>query len=143
MVLFLTCWGLGKRPDLWAGGLAVVALVDWALMYEDSSDAMKGFCRVLFGGSPDEVPERYIASSPITYAEHIAAPLLVLQGRHDSRTPARQLEIYEAKMRELGKEIEVIWFDSGHGTTSVEQYIEFQGKMIEFAQNILVREVTG
>ncbi len=93
--------------------------------------------RVLFGGSPQEQPGRYRESSPITYVENVAAPLLVIQGKHDSRTPARQLEQYAAKMRVHGKSIEVVWFDAGHGTIAVEQTIAFQTQMLRFAHRVL------
>lgn len=137
---FLTLLGLGKRPDLWAGGLALVAIADWAKMYEDSSDAMKGYARVMFGGSPTDYPERYRQSSPSTYVENVRAPLLVIQGRHDSRAPSRQFEEYAARMEELGKPLEIVWYDAGHGSGDVEQMIGFQEKMLSFAGEVLTKD---
>jgi dipeptidyl aminopeptidase/acylaminoacyl peptidase len=136
---YLTLLGLGKRPDLWAGGMAGVAVADWAIQYEDSADTLRGYLRALFGGTPEELPERYTASSPITYAANVRVPLLIIQGRNDSRTPARPVEMYEKRMRELGKEIEVVWFDSGHlgSVAQVEQAIEHQELMLRFALRIL------
>lgn len=136
---YLTLLGLGKRPDLWAGGLAGTAVADWAVQYEDSAETLKGVERALFGGTPEEYPERYAASSPITYAADVRAPLLIIQGRHDTRTPARPVEMYEKKMRELGKEIEVVWFDAGHlgSVTRVERSIAHQEVMLRFASRIL------
>lgn len=40
-------------------------------------------------------------------------------------------------MKALGKDIEVYWFDAGHGSDSVEQNIEFQELMLLFAYRIL------
>jgi hypothetical protein len=34
--------GLSKWPDLWAGGMAVMAIADWAMTYEDAADMLKG-----------------------------------------------------------------------------------------------------
>ena len=134
---FLTLLGLGKAPDLWAGGLALVAIADWTMNYQDASDALKGAFRAWFGGSPEEKPAQYVASSPITYAEQVRKPLLVIQGFNDTRTTARQMEQYEAKMKALGKEIEVEWFDAGHGRLPTEQMIGFQQRMLDFASHIL------
>lgn len=136
---YLTLLGLGKRPDLWAGGMAGVAVADWAILYEDSAGTLKGYARALFGGTPEEQPEQYAVSSPITYAPNVRVPLLIIQGRNDSRTPARPVEMYEKCMRELGKEIEVVWFDSGHlgSFAQVEQGIEHQELMLRFASRIL------
>lgn len=136
---YLTLLGLGKRPDLWAGGMAGVAVADWATQYEDSADTLRGYIRALFGGTPEEQPERYTASSPITYAANVRVPVLIIQGRNDSRTPARPVELYEKRMRELGKEIEVVWFDSGHlgSFAQIEQAIKHQELMLRFALRIL------
>ncbi|MCE7988286.1 MAG: hypothetical protein DYG89_44575 [Caldilinea sp. CFX5] len=134
---YLTLWGLGKRPDLWAGGLALVPGADWLAGYEDSSEALKGAVRAWFGGTPEEKREQYIASSATTYVEQVQAPVLIIQGRHDTRVPPREVENYEAKMRALGKPIEVVWYDAGHGSTSTGQTIEFVELMLTLAQRIL------
>ncbi|HZG68517.1 MAG TPA: prolyl oligopeptidase family serine peptidase [Herpetosiphonaceae bacterium] len=139
---FLTLQALGKRPDLWAGGMAGVAIADWRLSVEDAADTLKGIFLVWFGGTPEEKPEVYAASSPITYVEQVAAPLLIIQGRHDTRTPARPIEVYEQRMRELGKPIEVEWFDAGHGSFVTEQRIEHQELMLRFAYRVLGEPVT-
>ena len=78
--------------------------------------------------------ERYAASSPITYAQHVKAPVLIIQGRNDTRTPPRSVEAYEAKMKALGKAIKVHWFDAGHGSLVMDQAIEHHELMLEVRQ---------
>ena len=34
--------------------MAGVAIADWAMNYEDSSDLLRSYQRMLFGGGPDE-----------------------------------------------------------------------------------------
>jgi dipeptidyl aminopeptidase/acylaminoacyl peptidase len=136
---YLTLLPLGKRPDLWAGGMALVAIADWALLYEDGADTLKGYDVALFGGTPDEKREQYAASSPITYAENVAAPLLIIQGRNDTRCPDRQMEVYVEKLRALGKPVEIHWFDAGHGAFEVSKQIEHQELMLRFAYRTLGR----
>ena len=84
---YLTLLSLGKKPELWAGGMAEVAIADWTLMYEDQAETLRGYQRSMFGGTPEEKPEAHRKSSPITYAENIAAPILVLQGENDTPLP--------------------------------------------------------
>jgi len=117
--------------------MAQIAIADWKTMYEDEADSLRGYQRALFGGAPDEVPEATKNASPITYAEQIKAPLLVIQGENDTRCPARQMKVYEAKLRSLSKEIEVHWFNAGHGSRDQEQQIDHQEKMLNFAYRIL------
>ncbi len=109
-------------------------LSDWEMAYEDASDALRGAFRLWHQGTPDDQPERYEASSPLTFAADVQAPVFIIQGRHDTRTPARPVEVYEARMKELGKEIVVHWFDEGHaGAYSTE----FQEMQIQFAVEVL------
>ncbi len=134
---YLTLLALGKRPDLWAGGIGTVAIADYALTWEDSSGLLQGITTALFSGTPQEKPEQYRISSPITYAEAVSAPLLVIQGRHDTRCPPRQMEVYEQKMKSLGKDIEVIWFDAGHGTGATGEAIVHMEQMLAFARRVV------
>lgn len=136
---YLTLQALGKRPDLWAGGMAGVAVADWKLMYEDEAETLRGYQWSMFGGGPADRPEQYAASSPITYAEKVAAPVLIIQGRNDTRCPARQMEVYEEKMKSLGKPIEVHWFETGHMTnvTAGDEGIRNQETKLRFAKRIL------
>ena len=134
---YLTLQALGRRPELWAGGMAEIAIADWKIMYEDEAESLRGYLRALFGGEPDEVPEAIRKSSPITYAENIRAPIQVIQGENDTRTPARQLRLYEEKLKSLGKQIEVHWFNAGHGSHAQEQQIEHQELQLNFAYRVL------
>lgn len=134
---YLTLLALGRRPDLWAGGLALVAIADQTLTWEDSSGFLQGVTTASFGGTPAEKPDLYRRASPLTYAEDVRAPLLVIQGRHDTRCPPRQMEVYESKMKALGKDIEVVWFDAGHGTGAVEEVITWYDRMLQFARRVV------
>ena len=106
-------------------------------MYEDQSESLRGYQRALFGGAPEQVPEATRKSSPITYAEQVRAPILVIQGENDTRTPARQMKAYQEKLLSLGKQIEVHWFNAGHGSNSQEQKIQHQELMLNFAYRVL------
>ncbi|MBI1277672.1 MAG: prolyl oligopeptidase family serine peptidase [Anaerolineaceae bacterium] len=134
---YLTLQSMGTRPELWAGGMAGIAIADWALMYEDQAETLRGYQRALFGGTPAETPEATRSSSPITYADKIRAPILVIQGSNDTRCPARQMRAYEDKMKSLGKDIQIEWFDAGHGSRAQEQSIHHQELMLRFAYNVL------
>jgi dipeptidyl aminopeptidase/acylaminoacyl peptidase len=136
---YLTLMGLGKLPERFAGGMAGVAVADWALMYEDEAETLRQFQTALLGGTPAEIPEQMAKSSPISYCQDVKAPLLVLQGANDTRCPRRQFEAYEEKMREYGKEITVHWFDAGHGARAIDQNIEHVGLMLDFATAALAR----
>ena len=136
---YLTLLALGKRPELWAAGVAHVALANNAMAYEDSSPLLQGIMKASFGGTPEEKPELWERSSPHTYAVQIHAPILVIQGLNDTRCPRRQMEVYEAHLKELGKPIEVLWFDAGHGVGNTEQSIGFTEHILTFLTSALLQ----
>jgi dipeptidyl aminopeptidase/acylaminoacyl peptidase len=133
---YLTLLALGRRPDLWAAGVAYVAIADWRLMHEDGV-GLREYQEALFGGSPEQTPDLHAAASPIMYVERLKAPLLIIQGRNDPRCPSRQLEAYLEEARRLGKDVEVDWFDAGHGHGGIETRIAWQRQAMEFVDRVL------
>jgi dipeptidyl aminopeptidase/acylaminoacyl peptidase len=117
---YLTLQAMGIYPELWAGGMGGVVVADWVTEYYDEPDAMKGYDVALHGGTPEEKPEAYRRASPINYLERLSAPLLIIQGKNDVRDPPRQVELYEAKAKALGKDVKVVWFDTGHAGSGVD-----------------------
>ena len=136
---YLTLMALGKYPELWAGGMAIVAPADFVSEYYEGTDWTKGYLTAMLGGTPEEHAEQYRASSPLTYAERVSAPLLVIQGRNDLRCPPRQMELYAEKMRTLGRTFEIDWFDAGHGGVTIDQLITFQERLLSFAYRVLTQ----
>jgi acetyl esterase/lipase len=140
---YLTLMALGKHPDLWAGGMALFASADLTTEFYEGTDWARGFLTAMMGGTPTEKPRQYVASSPIAYAEHVSAPLLVIQGRNDLRCPPRQMERYAELMQSLAKPFEIEWFDAGHSGTADELWIAFQERMLHFAYQVLAGKASG
>jgi dipeptidyl aminopeptidase/acylaminoacyl peptidase len=132
---FLTLLGLGTQPERWAAGIAEVPVADYLAAYEDEMEGLRAYDRALFGGSPDEVRDVYVRSSPITYAEAVAAPVLVVAGANDPRCPIRQIDNYLARLTELGRPHEVYRFDAGHGSLVIEETI----RQVEVALGFALR----
>jgi dipeptidyl aminopeptidase/acylaminoacyl peptidase len=135
---YLTLLGLGRHPELWAGGMAGVAIADWILMYEDEADTLRAYQRMLFGGSPEEKGEAMRAGSPLTYVDDVRAPVLIIQGRNDTRTPARPVERYVKRLQARDHPVEIEWFDAGHigGAADDELAVRHQRLMLEFANRV-------
>lgn len=134
---FLTLLGLGTQPADWSLGIAVVPVADYVTAYHDETESLRAFDRSVFGGSPEEVPERYRASSPVTHIEQVRAPVLVLAGENDPRCPIRQIDNYLARLEELGKDHEVYRFDAGHGSLVTEERIRHAEAELSFARRRL------
>src|SRR5215475_2104812 len=118
---YLTLLGLALQPESWSVGLADSPVADCIAAYEDAMDDIKALDRALFGGTPDEVRERYLASSPLTYVPFIRSPVLVSAGINDPRCPIRQIENFVSRLGELGLPHELHRRLSGHASTVVEE----------------------
>ncbi|MQA83042.1 MAG: prolyl oligopeptidase family serine peptidase [Streptosporangiales bacterium] len=134
---YVSLLGLGPQPEAWSLGVAAVPVADYLAAYEDEMESLRAFDRALFGGSPQQRPERYRQSSPITYVEQVKAPVLILAGENDPRCPIRQIENYLARLAELGKTYEVYRYDAGHGSLVVEERIRQMQAELTFAQKHL------
>jgi len=76
-------------------------------MLNDGTTAGYREGEAILGGSPWQVPERYLENSPVMYLDRVETPLLIVHGSHDSSGVAPFLgdEIF-ADLRRLGKEVE-------------------------------------
>ncbi|MGP3924626.1 prolyl oligopeptidase family serine peptidase [Streptomyces sp. 8N616] len=134
---YLTLLGLGTQPDAWALGLAAVPVADYVTAYQDEMEALKAMDRTLLGGTPEEVPERFEASSPLTYVDKVRAPVYISAGVNDPRCPIRQVENYVRRLEERGVPHEVYRYDAGHGSLVVEERIKQLRLEIDFAERHL------
>ncbi|MFB6977449.1 S9 family peptidase [Streptomyces scopuliridis] len=130
---YLTLLGLGTQPDAWSVGLAAVPVADYVTAYHDEMEALKAMDRTLLGGTPEEVPERFAASSPLTYVDAVRAPVYISAGVNDPRCPIRQVENYVDRLAARGAVHEVYRYDAGHGSLVVEERIKQVRLELEFA----------
>jgi dienelactone hydrolase len=140
---FLTLLGLGLYPDRWALGLAAVPVADYVAAYEDEMEGLKAFDRSLFGGSPEEVPEKYRDASPLTYVDAVRAPVLILAGENDPRCPIRQIENYVAVLERRGVPHEVYRYDAGHGSLVDDEVIRQVRAELDFTRRHLPGGLPG
>ncbi|GAA0372569.1 prolyl oligopeptidase family serine peptidase [Streptomyces blastmyceticus] len=136
---YLTLLGLGTQPDAWALGLAAVPVADYVTAYHDEMEALKALDRTLLGGTPEEVPERYAASSPLTYVDEVRAPVYISAGMNDPRCPIRQIENYVDRLKDRAHPLEVYRYDAGHGSLVVEERVKQLRLEIAFAERHLGR----
>ncbi|MFE3117584.1 S9 family peptidase [Streptomyces niveus] len=134
---YLTLLGLGTQPDAWAVGLAAVPVADYVTAYHDEMEALKSMDRTLLGGTPEEVPERYEASSPLTYVDEVRAPVYISAGLNDPRCPIQQVENYVNRLAARGATHEVYRYDAGHGSLVVEERIKQVRLELDFAERHL------
>src|SRR5262249_37309050 len=112
---YITLMELGRYPELWVAGMAGVPVGGYVRAYDGEAPARQALDRTLMGGTPQTHREAFVRSSPITYVDDVAAPVLLVIGENDSRCPVGQALAYSDRLKELGKPHEVYLYTTGHG----------------------------
>ncbi|WP_369234330.1 prolyl oligopeptidase family serine peptidase [Streptomyces sp. R21] len=136
---YLTLLGLGTQPDAWTLGIAAVPVADYVTAYHDEMEALKAMDRTLLGGTPEEVPARFEASSPLTYVDAVKTPVYISAGVNDPRCPIRQVENYVSRLAAREAPHEVYRYDAGHGSLVVDERIKQLKLELAFAERHLER----
>ncbi|MFD0340149.1 prolyl oligopeptidase family serine peptidase [Streptomyces sp. NPDC127117] len=108
---FMTNW-LTARTDRFAAGVSMSGVANWTSLYGTSWLGPVSV-PIMLGGTPDEVPAQYAASSPLTYVKGVTAPTLLIHGERDQMTPIGQSEEWFTALRREGRTVEFVRYPSG------------------------------
>jgi dipeptidyl aminopeptidase/acylaminoacyl peptidase len=121
---FMTLMAIGRTPDEFAAAVQWFGIINWRTMYRDQDELLKAYQRSLLG-TPDENPDVYDASSPLTYIKAAKAPLLSLQGENDIRVPRGQAQEVEDILKAKGNTVETVFYKAeGHGFQKRETQLD-------------------
>lgn len=103
--------------DRLRGGIDIVGISNFVTFLTNTAPYRRDLRRVEYGDERDPAMRRFLQRiSPLTRAEAIRKPLLVIQGLNDPRVPASESEQMVARVRANGAEV---WYlaarDDGHG----------------------------
>jgi len=131
---YVALLALGKYPKIWSHCIACAAMTDCIAQYEDEPAYFKAQDREMFGGTPKTARLRYVRSSPITYADRIQKPVLLLHGKNDARCPPRQIRDFVKRLKKLDKAVFVEWLESGHtgGFTNISLRTKLMDTILRF-----------
>jgi len=133
---YLTLMMMTRHPGLYACGVASAGIYNWASqqMLED----VRHYSYWLYGGWSRELPERYLERSPLSYAEHVKAPLLLFHGKADQNVPFAQVEAFLKKAGQTDSHLETCFFENeGHSYRLSENRMLFHNQTINFLNKYL------
>lgn len=130
---YLALLALGAQPELWSLGMAAQPIADYPAAHRATTPALRELDRQLFGGSPEEVPERYRAADPRSYVHRVRSPVLLVASRTDERCPPDQVAGYAADLRRLAVPHELLWVDGGHYSRRTADHRSVLSAMVRFA----------
>ncbi len=129
---YVTLMEVGRNPELWRAGVAIVPVGDYALAYEEEAPTLQALDRGLMGGTPADVPDRYRRSNPLTYVDSVQAPVLFVIGENDSRCPAGQALAYVDALVARGVSHQTYLFSTGHGSFVIDEDVRQHRAILAF-----------
>jgi len=124
---YLTYMALTKTPEVWKAGVAWVGLTDLLAAYEESPPPLRQVYELMMG-DPIQNVALWRDRSPIHFAEHLKAKLLIIHGVNDPRCPISQARAFRDRLLEHGfvegEAFEYVELDRiGHGSSAIEQQL--------------------
>ena len=111
---YLTLMAVTQAPEAFSCAVAGAAIADWTV--QQAQTEVRWYDRWLVGGWLYEREAHARERSPITHAERIKTPLLVMHGEQDKDVPFAQIGPFVERAKKGGAPIEYVTFaNEGHG----------------------------
>lgn len=128
----LACFNAGTQPDRWRAIFAGIPAGDLVAAHWASAPELQAWDDAVYGGTPDQVPERYARSDPMTYVDAVRAPILVIAGEADPRCPIEGVTPWVDALRARNHPVEVELYPEGHHTNSMEGQVRHMQLVLDF-----------
>ncbi len=137
---YLTAWMLG-HSDRFRAGVAERGVYNLVSM-AGTCDFVWRDDRSYFNANATDDTEDYRRNSPLTYAQNIVAPLLLIHSEGDLRCPIEQADQLFAALKRLGRNVTYLRYgaESNHGLTRngpPDLRIDRQNRIIAFFDRYL------
>lgn len=111
---YMASWAVG-HSDRFKAAVIGAPVTDLASFY-GTSDIGVAFSEVQFGGPRNKNLPWYVRHSPITYADNVDTPVLLIHGEDDARVLIEQSEQYFVALKRAGKNVEFVRMpETSHG----------------------------
>ncbi|MBI1805250.1 MAG: S9 family peptidase [Ignavibacteria bacterium] len=132
---FMTLMGL-FLSDKYACGAALRAVSSWENYYKHNPWYTEARL-----GKPEENPDAYKKSSPLTFADSLKKPLLILHGMVDDNVFFQDAVQLINRLQKAGKKFEVMMYpDEAHSFTQPESWYDEYSRIEEFFDRYLMTE---
>jgi len=114
--------------DAYACGAALRAVTNWENYYRHNTWYTEPRL-----GKPDEHPDAYRISSPMTYADSLKKPLLILHGMSDDNVFFQDAVQLIAKLQKANKQFELmIYPDEAHSFSEPTSWLDEYARIEQF-----------
>ena len=134
---YLTMTCLTQHPDLWAGGVAIVPVLNLLTSHKEARQDLQNW-NIENYGDPVENHDLWVERSPFFFLDRIQAPVQFTCGVNDVRCPSSDAIAAYEKLVELGKRSELwLYPDEGHVFLKISNIIDSFTRIINFLSMVL------
>jgi dipeptidyl aminopeptidase/acylaminoacyl peptidase len=121
--------------ELLAAAAPICGITDLVIDYEARPE-FRPLTDEIFGGSPDQVPEKYFNASPINFVQNIVGRLLIIQGMQDATVSPENVRLATVALQKAGIQYETLVFeDEGHGIVKPKNQRILYLELAKFFEN--------
>ena len=134
---------LALHPDVFAAGVDLYGVSDLFALSEETHRFEAHYLDTIVGPLP-ETYDRYVERSPVTLADRITRPLLILQGDKDDVVPLAQSEAIHKKLAARGVPVELkVYEGEGHGWRKLATVLDELDRVDRFLRRHVLHVAQG
>ena len=134
---YMTLTLAARHPELWSAAVDMFGPYDLFSFMQRIPETWKPYFHAAVG-HPDKDHAFLVDRSPATHIDHLACPLLVIQGKNDPRVVEPESADVVAKLRAGGKQVDYLVFENeGHDVLKIENKIKCYNSITDFFKSYL------
>lgn len=134
---------MALHPEVFAAGVDLYGVADLFTLSEETHRFEAHYLDTIVGPLP-ETYARYRERSPVTLADKIGRPLLILQGDKDEVVPLAQSEAIYKKLQARGVEVELkVYEGEGHGWRQLATTLDELDRVDKFLRRHVLHVATA
>jgi dipeptidyl aminopeptidase/acylaminoacyl peptidase len=136
---YMTLAAVAQLPELFQAGVSFVGVANWISGLEDASPQLKNSDRIEYGNIDDPADRAFFTEiSPLSYADRIRSPLMVVHGANDPRVPVGEADQIVRAVRARRGDVEYLRFpDEGHGISRLANRVTAYQRIARFLDRVL------
>ena len=133
---YATLAALVEYPEVFGAGLDDVGIANFVTFLTNTAPYRRALREAEYGPLTDQA--FLLEISPLTRAENIRAPLLIVHGANDPRVPVSEARQIAAAIAARGGVVDTLIFaDEGHGASKLSNRLIYYRRMVDFFDKYL------
>jgi dipeptidyl aminopeptidase/acylaminoacyl peptidase len=139
---YMTLAAVAQLPEYFQAGVDFVGVANWISGLEDASPQLRNSDRIEYGDIGNAADRAFFTEiSPLSYADRIRSPLMVVHGANDPRVPVAEADQIVRAVRHRRGDVEYLRFpDEGHGIARLANRVTAYQRIARFLDRVLGNE---